>query len=99
MSAPWGVIILTLARKQSRLREANETHHTANRTPLRRRTVILEKTFWLLVLAGTAAGLYKALVNDAPMNILLAGVWLMIVGSGHLFLIGLVTAAKDVTDF
>lgn len=46
--AVWGVIILILARRHSRRREANETHHTANKTPLRRRLIILEKIFWLL---------------------------------------------------
>ena len=79
------VSVGTLAKALSTLRrrEANATHHVAERIPRRRYMLILFRAFSLLVLVYGIVGLAKALVNDYPLYVILEGVLLVITGGGY----------------
>jgi len=49
--------------------------------------MVLERIFWLLMLVGSAAFLFRGLVTDVPLYLVLGSVWLIIVSGGHFFFV------------
>ena len=90
-SSAWSVGALIMAWKLSRRRKSHKIHHAAKRTTRRRHMIVLERIFWLLMLAGGATGLAKALISDAPLHLALEAMWLMIIGGGHLLFVNVMT--------
>lgn len=91
-SVGWSVVVLSVARKITRRRRAGEKYRATKVTPhLRRMIPFTERTFWLLILVGGVAGLVKLLVSDAPLYLVLEGVWFIIVGGGHFLFVSLVS--------
>ena len=91
LSVIWIAYVLTMSRKMSKRQEVDETHDATERTRRRRRNIILERTFWLCILAISIASLVWRLYDSLPLYLVLASIWAIIVCMGHLLYVGLLT--------
>ncbi len=91
LSVIWVAYILTSIRKIHKRREMDDTHHLTERNPRRRRSVILERIFWLLILAVSVTSFIWRLYDAASLYHILASIWAIIVSLGHLLYVGPLT--------
>ncbi|MFC2072967.1 hypothetical protein ACFLUU_09800 [Chloroflexota bacterium] len=89
VSAVWSICCLYIAWKVSRPREADQLQHVTTKIPRHRYITIFDRTFWLLVLVSGITLLVIGLVRNAAMYRVLAALWFIIIGGGHLLFVNI----------